>query len=78
MIGSSEIKLAWQPQANEIFALMPRDTRTRLEGAGVRFYAWHSPNGYPGPIPDDHVMTRFVTSFATTAEDVDRFGELIG
>ena len=28
--------------------------------------------------PEGEAIYRFVTSFATTAEEVDRFGELIG
>jgi threonine aldolase len=77
MDESPEIELAWQPQANEIFAIMPGETKVRLEAAGAKFYAWHAPTSYPGPLPEGHVMTRFVTSFATTPEDVGRFGEAL-
>jgi threonine aldolase len=77
MSESSEIELAWQPQANEIFAIMPGDTKTRLEAAGAKFYGWHSPTSYPGPLPEGHVMTRFVTSFATTPDHVEQFAQLL-
>jgi threonine aldolase len=45
--------------------------------AGAPFYDWHRPHGFDGHIGEDEALYRFVTSFATTAEEVDRFGQLI-
>jgi len=68
--GSSVVRLAWQPQANEVFAIMPRETMAQLTGAGAVFYDWHVPASFDGQIGAGEVLCRFVTSFATTDEDV--------
>jgi threonine aldolase len=71
------VRVAWEPQANELFAVMSKDLAERLTTAGAVFHLWNTPHGYAGAIGYDETICRFVTSFATTAEDVDRFGELI-
>ncbi|WP_394886793.1 threonine aldolase family protein [Mesorhizobium sp. AaZ16] len=75
--ASSRVWLAWEPQANELFAIMSRELMEGLTAAGAVFYPWNTPHGYTGAIGEEETICRFVTSFATTAEDVDRFGELI-
>jgi len=74
---SNRIRLAWQPQANEVFAIMPTTLKDELSGAGARFYDWRPPASFDGAIADGETMCRFVTSFATTEADVERFAELI-
>jgi threonine aldolase len=74
---SPVIRLAWQPQANEVFAIMPRETMAQLTGAGAVFYDWHVPASFDGEIGADEVLCRFVTSFATTDEDIAGFARLI-
>lgn len=74
---SNEVRLAWQPQANEVFATMPKPTMERLQGAGAMFYDWHVPASFSADMPDDAQLCRFVTSFATTEADVDKFGTLL-
>ena len=76
--ASRKMRLAWEPQANEVFAVMPVETGEALQRGGARFYDWLAPHGFAGEIGPDEKLWRFVTSFATTPEDVDRFGELIG
>jgi threonine aldolase len=76
--GSKRLRLAWEPQANELFAIIDRGLMERLQAAGIVFYEWHAPHGFYGEISASEVMCRFVTSFATTEAEVDRFGELIG
>lgn len=74
---SSSARLAWQPQANEVFAIMRKSTAEAAQQAGAAFYEWHAPSGHEGPIGDDEALYRFVTSFATTQQDVDRLGRLL-
>ncbi|QND62725.1 low specificity L-threonine aldolase [Mesorhizobium loti] len=74
---SATAKLAWLPQANEVFAVIKKAEAEKLQAAGAAFYDWHKPHGFDGHIGEDELLYRFVTSFATTAEDVDRFGQLI-
>ncbi|MER8373390.1 low specificity L-threonine aldolase [Mesorhizobium sp. M1406] len=74
---SATAKLAWLPQANEVFAVIKKADAEKLQAAGAAFYDWHKPHGFDGHISEDELLYRFVTSFATTAGEVDRFGQLI-
>ena len=74
---SGKARLAWLPQANEVFAILKRQEAERLQAKGAAFYDWHKPHGFDGHVSEDEGLYRFVTSFATTAEEVDRFGALI-
>lgn len=76
--ASSRVRLAWEPQANEFFAIMSKELVERLTAAGAVFHPWNTPHGYAGAIGENETLSRFVTSFATTAEDIDRFGDMIG
>jgi threonine aldolase len=58
------VELMWEPQANEVFALLASDAMERLR-AVTDFYDWE-PRG-------DRVIVRWVCSWDTTDEDVDRF-----
>ena len=58
------VELVWEPQANEVFALLASDAMERLR-AVTDFYNWE-PRG-------DRVIVRWVCSWDTTDEDVDRF-----
>lgn len=74
---SPSARLAWLPQANEVFAVMKKAEAERAQATGAAFYDWHKPHDFDGHISEDEALYRFVTSFATTAEEVDRFGQLI-
>lgn len=69
--GSSAARLAWEPQANEVFAVMGQDVAARLQRAGAVFHPWHAPAGFDGRLAADEAIYRFVTSFATTDGDVE-------
>ncbi|MBX3566977.1 MAG: low specificity L-threonine aldolase [Rhizobiaceae bacterium] len=71
-------RLAWEPQANEVFGIMRRDTMDRALAAGARFYEWHVPADFAEPIAPDEVLCRFVTSFATSRGEIDTFARLVG
>jgi threonine aldolase len=75
---SRHARLAWEPQANEVFAIIEKDTVERARVAGARFYDWHVPAGFDGAIEGNEGLCRFVTSFATAPEDVAKFADLIG
>src|SRR5690606_40940663 len=44
--SSNRLRLAWQPDANEVFAIMDDDTKKTLKDAGAVFHDWHTPHGY--------------------------------
>ncbi|HEY6630783.1 MAG TPA: low specificity L-threonine aldolase [Rhizobiaceae bacterium] len=76
--GSRRCRLAWEPQANEVFAVVGKEKAGQLRAVGARFHEWGMPQSFDGDVHEDEAIYRFVTSFATTAEEVDRFGELVG
>jgi threonine aldolase len=75
--ASNRLRLAWEPQANEVFAMLTREKAERMRTAGARFHEWGLPQSFDGDLPRGEAIYRFVTSFATTVEEVDAFGALI-
>jgi len=70
-------KLAWLPQANEVFAILDRKRAETLQAAGAKFYEWGVPQGFDGHLGDNEAIYRFVASFATTTQEIDRLGQLL-
>jgi threonine aldolase len=63
------VKLLQPVEANELFVAVPEKLIAALEGEGFHFYRWPWLN-----VPDGAAI-RLVTSYATTAPDVDDFLE---
>jgi threonine aldolase len=74
---SSVMRLAHEPQANEIFAIVAKSEAERLRKAGAVFYDWNMPHTASFQSQEDEVLVRLVTSYATGEEDVAGFGELL-
>ena len=70
-------RLAWLPQANEVFAILDKPTAEKLQAAGAKFYEWGVPQGFDGHLGDKEAIYRFVASFATSTEEIDRLGQLL-
>jgi threonine aldolase len=67
-------KPVWPVEANEIFVPLPAAVDKTLKAAGASYYPWKTeslPNDVS--IGPDETLTRLVTSFQTTREDVDQF-----
>ncbi|QOF70273.1 low specificity L-threonine aldolase [Aminobacter sp. SR38] len=75
--SSAVARLGWQPEANEVFAIIRKDVAEKAQEAGAAFYTWPTPTSLAGQISDDEALFRFVTSFATTSDDIVRFSELL-
>lgn len=60
----------WPVEANEVFVALPLALCDRLQTAGAAFYRWETETAADG---SQTVTVRLVTSFATTAEEVERF-----
>ncbi|MCO5065039.1 MAG: low specificity L-threonine aldolase [Rhizobiaceae bacterium] len=75
--GLPTARLAWQPDANEVFPILGKDTAAQLRAGGAAFYDWRAPHWYAAPIADDEVLCRFVTSFATRKDDIERLRSLV-
>jgi threonine aldolase len=71
LAGISGVRLGWQVQANEVFALLPALIWRRLEAAGYPLRDWSVtalPNGIA--LAPGERLIRLVCSFATTQSDV--------
>jgi threonine aldolase len=73
--NSKKMRLAWQPQANEVFVIMKQARMHKLQASGAALYDWHPPHGTQSLIESDEVLVRLVTNFATTAQEVRQFAE---
>ncbi|MEA2903884.1 MAG: threonine aldolase [Alphaproteobacteria bacterium] len=64
----------WPVEANEVFVALPDGVRERLEAAGASFYAWTTQSPPDGiTLAANTGLVRLVTSFATTAPEVEQF-----
>ncbi len=73
-LSGAGFKPVWPVEANEVFPLLPNGVVARLKAAGAAFYPWASDSLPSGTdVGTDAQIVRLVTSFATTAADVDRF-----
>ena len=55
-----------------MFVALPSRIDARLKAAGASYYPWSS-DGVPSGVAPDATLVRLVTSFATRADEVDRF-----
>lgn len=69
--SSKVVRLAHQPQANEIFAIVKRADAERLRQGGAVFYDWNMPHTAAFELGSDEVLVRMVTSYATQPEEID-------
>jgi threonine aldolase len=68
----------WPVEANEVFVVLPLQIDARLKAAGASYYPWAMPAPADGTAPArDGTLVRLVTSFATTADEVERFMEIV-
>jgi threonine aldolase len=72
----NHIRIPNPVQANEVFAVMPRQLNDKLLAAGAKFYDW-MPDCLGASISDDEIFVRFVLSFATPKSDVDGLLQLV-
>jgi threonine aldolase len=76
--NSASARLAIEPDANEIFAMLKTSTDAALRRAGAVYHAW-SAAGLPQKVRPaaDETLVRLVTSFQTTEAEIDRFAALL-
>jgi threonine aldolase len=73
-MAASRARLLLPCEANEVFAIMPQSLHGALLAAGVVYHQW--PGG--DHVGADEILARFVTSYLTKPEDVDRVVGLVG
>lgn len=76
-IGASDLgRLVFEPDANEIFAAISKAADERLRAANAIYHPWPADDLPEVMRPNaDETLVRLVTSFQTTAADVDRFAD---
>lgn len=76
--AAGKLQLAWACEANEVFLVLPPSAQAALAAQGVQYIAW-SGDALPERerLRDGEVVGRFVCSFATRAEDVDRLAAVL-
>ena len=72
-LSAAGLPPVWPVDANLVFVVMPLTLDAKLTAAGASYY--HR-NGDSLDIAADQVLVRLVTSFATAAEDIERFADL--
>ncbi|KAL3079576.1 hypothetical protein niasHT_011805 [Heterodera trifolii] len=80
-LDPSVIRLAWTPQANEVFVVMRRSVAETLRKSGEisHFYEWNVPDGERRELKlhTEEGLFRLVTTFATKEAEVDEFASLL-
>lgn len=76
--SSDGARLALEPAANEVIAVLQSSLDDRLKAAGAVYYPW-SAAGLPADVlpGGDEVLVRFVTSFRTSDDEIDRFAAVV-
>ena len=77
----NDVRIPWATDANEVFAILPKHVHHALSEAGVKAAQWFEksislPHGER--VKEGEVFWRFVTSFATREQDIDRVLEIAG
>ncbi|MBA90034.1 MAG: low specificity L-threonine aldolase [Phyllobacteriaceae bacterium] len=75
--ASATMRMAWQPQANEVFAIVDKNEMERLQAGGAVFYPWNPPHGFEDSVGEGETLARLVTSFATDAREIEDFARLL-
>lgn len=70
---AGKLRLAWACEANEVFLVLPAQAQAVLAEQGAQYIAWSDAALPAGrQLEPGEVVGRFVCSFATQAEEVDR------
>ena len=77
LAGSARVRLPLKTEANEVFAIIPQSLHASLGEAGVVYHQW--PGQSPGTdrVGEGEILVRFVASYLTRPDDVDRLIELM-
>lgn len=75
---SGRARLAFEPGGNEVFAIIEKGVDARLRAAGAVYHPWTTDSLPISERPGSgEVIIRLVTSWQTTAAEVDRFAETL-
>ena len=76
--SAGKLRLAWACEANEVFLVLPSQAQVALAAQGAQYIAW-SDGALPAgqALQPGEVVGRFVCSFATRIEEVDRLAAVL-
>ncbi len=74
-LGAAGARFLHAPQANMIFAALPRRIHRRLHEAGAAYYMWNCT--LEGDDPDEMLAGRFVCDWSIGQDLIDRFVDLV-
>lgn len=78
LAGIPGLRLPWPREANEVFAVLPRRVDRALRAAGALYHPWTTRSLAESDQPAaDEVLARFVCSFETQDEAIDRCIEVV-
>ena len=72
LAGRPQVRLPLPSEANEVFAIIPARLDVRLKAAGAVYHQWPGSGPETRDVGPAEVFVRFVLSYATTPEDVDK------
>ena len=75
--NSANARLGWPTQTNETFCILPDHIAKSLEEIGAKFYKWNAPASLAKKPKVEENLYRFVTSFDTSIEEVNKVLALI-
>ncbi len=68
-------RMAWKPEANLVFAELPRRLHQRALAAGAQYYLWGGDAGSGDP--DEPLLARFVCDWSLPEASIDRFLDIL-
>jgi len=71
------LRLPVPAEANEVFAIIPKELDTLLKAQGVIYHEWPAGGPEARDLGLEEVFVRFVLSYATPPEDVDKLLDII-
>jgi threonine aldolase len=78
-LTSTGLAPLWPVEGNEVFVVLPQEVDVRLRAAGASYYPWMMPEPANGTaLERDGTLVRLVTSFVTTAAEIERFVAVAG
>lgn len=75
--SSGAARLALHPDANEVFAVLPKLLDDRLRGSGAVYHPWPAGSLREAKVAGDEVLVRFVTSFQTRQDEIERVAAIL-
>lgn len=75
--ASSRLRLPLPTEANEVFSIIPKSLHAELESRGIVYFQWPGEGPGTDSVACEETFVRFVTSFLTEPEDIDRLVELM-